>query len=77
MLNSLLWTENEMPGLFFFKDCVKTVQQVEDWMYDPETLKPSKVDEDFVECLYRLVLKNTQWFDEFQLNTTKQKAVML
>lgn len=77
MLNSLLWTENEMPGLFFFKDCVKTIQQVEDWMYDPDTLKPSKVDDDFVECLYRLVLKNTQWFDEFQFSTTKQKAVML
>jgi hypothetical protein len=77
MLNSLLWTENDMPGLYFFKDCVKTIQQVEDWMYDPETLKPSKVDDDFVECLYRLILKNTTWFDEFQFSTTKQKAVML
>lgn len=77
MLNALLWTENDMPGLFYFKDCVKTIQQTEDWLYDAETLKPSKVDDDFVECLYRLVLKNTTWYDDVQFATSKGKSVML
>lgn len=77
LLNNLLWTENEMPGLFFFHDLHKTIKQIEGWMYDEDTLKPSKVDDDFVECLYRAMLKNTTWFDEFQFNTSKQKAVML
>jgi hypothetical protein len=65
MVNSLLWTENEMPGLFFFKDCGKTIQQVEDLMYDEESLKPiaKKVDDDFTECLYRLALLDTVWWD--------------
>jgi len=65
MVNNLLWTENEMPGLFFFKDCVKTIQQVEDLMYDEESLKPiaKKVDDDFTECLYRLALLGTEWWD--------------
>lgn len=64
ILNNLLWTENEMPGMWFFEDCVKTIEQVENWMYDPDTLKPSKVEDDFVECLYRLCLKDTQWYAE-------------
>jgi hypothetical protein len=66
MVNSLLWTENEMPGMFFFKDCGKTIQQVEDLMYDEESLKPiaKKVDDDFTECLYRLALLDTVWWDD-------------
>ena len=66
IVNNLLWTENEMPGLFFFKDCVKTIEQTENLMYDPETLKPQKTDDDFTECLYRCALKNTEWFAEYE-----------
>lgn len=61
-LNSLLWTDNEMPALFFFRDCFRTIQQVEDWMYDKETLKPSKEKDDFVETLYRHCLMGIEWF---------------
>jgi hypothetical protein len=66
MVNSLLWTENEMPGLFFFDDCVNTIRQVEDLMYDAESLKPTalKVDDDYTECLYRLALMDTQWYQD-------------
>lgn len=76
ILNDMLWTENEMPGLFYFKDCVKTIEQSEDWMYDPETLKPSKKEDDFVECLYRLGLKNTVWYPE-TVYGEQGKVVML
>lgn len=79
MVNNLLWTENEMPGLYFFTDCPKTIQQVEDLMYDPDTLKPTavKVDDDFTECLYRLALLDTQWFPEHNYNVSEQRSVLL
>lgn len=78
ILNNLLWTENEMPGLFFFRDCGKTIQQVEDWMYDAATLKPSKVDDDFVECLYRACLRDTHWYPpERSYDNSNYKSVVL
>jgi hypothetical protein len=76
ILNNLLWTENEMPGMWFFEDCVKTIEQVENWMYDPETLKPSKVEDDFVECLYRLCLKDTQWYVEDYARPSASSVVL-
>jgi hypothetical protein len=66
LTNDLLMTENEMPALFFFKDLGVVIEQIEDWMYDPETLKPSKENDDFCEVLYRIVLRNTQWADPFE-----------
>ncbi len=79
MVNGLLWTENEMPGLFFFDDCVNTIRQVEDLMYDPETLKDTalKIDDDFTECLYRLALLDTTWFPEIQYDMKSQRNVIL
>lgn len=75
-ITDLLWTDNEMPALFFFSDLKTTIQQVEDYMYDPETLKPSKVDDDMCECLYRHGLLNTQWHPLHQV-TGEQRNVML
>ena len=68
-----------MPGLFFFEDCVKTIQQVEDLMYDAESLKPTamKVEDDFTECLYRLILLDTQWYPETVYDVKQQKNVLL
>lgn len=77
ILNNLIWTENEMPGLFYFRDCKKTIEETENWMYDPETLKPAKVDDDFVECLYRLCLKNTIWYEPWKPDASKGRSVML
>lgn len=79
LVNDLLWTENQMPGLFFFDNCVMTIKQVEDLMYDPESLKPTalKVDDDFTECLYRLALMDRTWFPERALNISAQPNMML
>jgi hypothetical protein len=76
LVNNLLWTENEMPGLYYFKTCPKSIQQTEDLMYDPETFKPQKTDDDFTECIYRLALIGTEWFPEVQYSGSK-KVVML
>lgn len=76
ILNNLLMTENEMPALYIFKDCVKTIDQLENWMYDPETLKPSKKEDDFCEVTYRNCLRNTQWYEEFN-GSVQRKSVVL
>jgi len=79
MVNDLLWTENEMPGIYFFDSCPNTIRQVEDLMYDPETLKDTalKVDDDYTECLYRLALLDTQWFATINFDINQQRNVML
>jgi hypothetical protein len=79
LLNDLLWTENEMPGLWIFDTCSMTIKQVEDLMYDPESLKPTafKVDDDFTECLYRLALLDTQWYPQQIFDMSKQRSMML
>lgn len=61
-LNNLLWTVNGMPALFFFSDCVRCIKQSLNWMYDQEG-KPSKVDDDQCENLYRLGLLDTRYYD--------------
>jgi hypothetical protein len=79
LVNNLLWTENQMPGLWLFDSCPMTIKQVEDLMYDPESLKPTavKVDDDMTECLYRLSLLDTQWYPQDTHDTSKQRNVML
>lgn len=64
VVRNWLKSENGMPTLYFFNDLKKTVEQVENWVVDPDTLKPSKVDDDFCECLYRHGLRNTIWFED-------------
>jgi len=77
ILNGLLWTDNEMPALFFFRDCVKSIQQVEDLMYDAETFKPSKVDDDAFETIYRHCLLGIEWYPAWDSGRVPQKAVVL
>ena len=79
LVNDLLWTENEMPGLFFFSDCVNTIKQVEDLMYQEDDLKikAAKVDDDYTECLYRLALLDTTWFPAKQFDISNQRSMML
>lgn len=77
LVNNLLMTENELPGLYYFKTCPKSIQETEDLMYDPETFKPQKKDDDFTECIYRLALLNTEWFDEKIYNVNTGTSVIL
>lgn len=61
IIQDLLMTENEMPALYFFNDLKRTIYEIEGYMRDPDTGKPSKEDDDMMENLYRLGLLNTQW----------------
>lgn len=65
LLNDSLLSENGMPARYVFRDMGVVVEQLEDWMYDPETLKPSKENDDFCEVAYRIALRNTKWRDPF------------
>jgi len=77
ILNSWIWTENEMPGLQIFRDCPFSITQLEDWMYDPETGKPAKENDDFCECIYRLTLLNTEWYDEHAFERSETVSAIL
>jgi hypothetical protein len=73
MLNDLFWTENEMAGLFIFDDLGTVIDQLENWMYNPDTLIAAKKDDEACELAYRLVLKNTQWFDHRQATREREE----
>jgi hypothetical protein len=81
LVNNLLWTENEMPGIWFFDTCPMMIKQIEDLMFvtteKDDTPKAQKIDDDFTECLYRLALLDTQWFPEIQYDMKQQRNVML
>jgi hypothetical protein len=61
-LNNHLLGPNNEPSLFIFDDLIRTVKEIEGWMYDADTQKPAKVNDDAMECLYRLLLLDTQWY---------------
>lgn len=75
IVSDLLMSENEMPSLFFFSDLKRTVMEIEGYMFDPDTLKPQKVEDDMMENLYRLALLNTVWYEEEDEDEYKEKRV--
>jgi hypothetical protein len=77
LVNNLLMTENELPGLYYFRTCHKSIQETEDLMFDEETFKPQKKDDDFTECIYRLALLDTVWYAERNFDIQKQGNFVL
>ena len=64
MLNDRFLTENNLPSLFVFSDMTPVWECLEDLMYDPETLKPSKEKDDFAEMAYRLMLISQKPYED-------------
>ena len=56
-----LMGENKEPSLFIFNDMIRTIFEIEGYMYDKETQKPKDADDHMMENLYRLMLLNTEW----------------
>lgn len=52
---------NKQPSIWFFDDLVRTIYEIEGWMWDKDTQKPAKEDDDMMENLYRILLLKTQW----------------
>lgn len=65
ILNDSFLSENGMPSRYIFKDLGVVIEHLEDWMYDPDTYKPSKEKDDFCEVAYRIALRNTKWRDPY------------
>lgn len=62
LVKDWLITENEEPGLFFFDDLVRTVWELEGWMWNPKTGKPVDKDDHMCENLRRLLQLETVWY---------------
>ena len=74
-INNHLEGPNKQPSLFIFNDLVRTVKEIESWMWDEETQKAKKENDDMMENLYRILLEDTQWEpmddeDEEEIGTT-------
>ena len=80
-INNALLGPNNMASLFVFVDMKRTINEAENWMYDKDTGKPQKIDDDMMENLYRGMLLVTQYYppeddyvDEEVSNGTDQGA---
>jgi len=62
-INNGLLGPNKIPSLFFFRDLVRTILEMEGWMYDDNGI-PIKEDDHMMECLYRILLLDTQYYEE-------------
>ncbi|KKN49411.1 hypothetical protein LCGC14_0643010 [marine sediment metagenome] len=54
---------NNKPSIFFFNDLIRTLFEIEGYMWDKETAKPVDKDDHMMENLYRILLLDTQWYD--------------
>ena len=54
---------NKEPSLFIFDDLVRTIYEIEGYMWDKDTQKAQKVDDDMMENLYRLILLDTVYVE--------------
>ncbi len=54
---------NKKPSIFFFNDLVRTIFEIEGYMWDEETQKCVDKDDHMLENLYRVLLLNTKWVD--------------
>lgn len=62
-VKTALMGPNKRPSLFVFDDLMRTIYEIEGWMYDKDTQKPQKENDDMMECLYRLCLLDTEFID--------------
>lgn len=49
---------NGSPTLLFSPDCIRTIWEFDHFLWDPKTGKPIKINDDMLENLYRLALKD-------------------
>jgi hypothetical protein len=56
---------NGKPSIFFFDDLVRTIYEIEGYMWDPKNPgKPVDADDHMMENLYRSLLLNTKWTEQ-------------
>jgi len=62
-INRHLEGPNKKPSIFFFDDLIRSIYEIEGWMYDADTQKPQKEDDDMMENLYRTLLLDTHYIE--------------
>ena len=63
MIKEHLKGANNMPSLFLFNDMVRTLREIEGWMWEDDTNKASKKDDHMMENLYRTLLLDTHYYE--------------
>ena len=58
---------NNRSSLFLLDNCIRTLFEIEGYMWDKKTGKPLDVDDHMMENLYRICLLNTKYVDEFEM----------
>jgi len=53
---------NKRPSMFLLNNCMRTLYEIEGYMWDKETNKPVDKDDHMMENLYRICLLDTQYF---------------
>jgi hypothetical protein len=68
---------NSQASLFFFDDLIRTIYEIEGWMWDKDTNKAVKLDDHMMENLYRLLLLDTQWVPPYDYNAEYEIPTMV
>lgn len=54
---------NDESSIWIFDDLIRTIYEIEGWMYDKDTQLPQKKDDHMMECWYRAMLLKTMWYE--------------
>lgn len=63
-VKNALMGPNQEPSIFIFNDLIRTIFEIEGYMFDEDTQKPQDKDDHMMENLYRLMLLDTEWYPE-------------
>lgn len=62
-INNHLYGPNKKSSIWFFETLHRTIVEIEGWMYDKDTDKPQKEQDDMMENLYRILLLDTVYVE--------------
>jgi hypothetical protein len=74
MVKNHLKGPNNRPSLFLLDNCVRTLYEIEGYMWDKETQKPVDKDDHMVENLYRIALLDTHWYSDDDVGPMKSSG---
>ena len=68
LIKTHLMSPNGEPAWFLLDECVRTVYEIEGYMWDKDTQKPVDKDDHMMENLYRTMLLDTKWTEPEEEN---------
>lgn len=60
-----LMSKNGTPSLFVYSDLKRTIYEFEGYLWDEDTQKPQDKDDHMMENLYRIMLMDTKWYEDY------------